>query len=373
MTTISQRILTLGTYANGDVFTVPVFTVNENADGPSVYIQANIHGAEVQGNAVIYHLLRLFEQHSPLAKITIVPYANPIGTNIKMGEYTYGRFDPTTGNNWNRNYYFNTEWVNDFVSEHKESAVNAIRDQFKARLAQQVREYLSDDALGISVGERLALELQLMAHDADIVLDLHTGPCSSQHLYVPEYAKASARYFSIPHTILVPNEFAGALDEATFCPWWELYDAFVAAGRTDLELSTLFESFTVELGSHEQIDLTQALSDAENLLAYLSYKGVFSGDTFQPKQMKRYAAYLLNFKTYYAPAGGLVEYVAPLGKPLARGQTLARSLNLRNYGNPEVISELSLPVDALPILHFSSAVVHSGSELYKFFVNYFEL
>ena len=48
--------------ANGQAMTVPVYTIKGTGNGPSVYIQANIHGAEVQGNAVIYQLMEQFKQ-----------------------------------------------------------------------------------------------------------------------------------------------------------------------------------------------------------------------------------------------------------------------------------------------------------------------
>ena len=38
----------------------------------------------------------------------------------------------------------------------------------------------------------------------------------------PEYLAHQATQFSMPHVILIPNHFAGALDEASFCPWWTL-------------------------------------------------------------------------------------------------------------------------------------------------------
>jgi hypothetical protein len=54
-----------------------------------VYIQANMHGAEVQGNAVIFQLLELLKNIELKGSITLVPYANPVGCNHKNGEYTH--------------------------------------------------------------------------------------------------------------------------------------------------------------------------------------------------------------------------------------------------------------------------------------------
>ena len=64
--------------------------------------------------------------------------------------------------------------------------------------------------------------------------------------------------FLILNTLsLIPNDFDGAMDEATFCPWWSLQQAFNDLGRKFVMGEGAFakESFTVELGSQEQIDL----------------------------------------------------------------------------------------------------------------------
>tara|TARA_R110001583_G_scaffold187837_2_gene349378 strand:+ start:1313 stop:1678 length:366 start_codon:yes stop_codon:yes gene_type:complete len=70
--------------------TVPVYSYKpEKSTAPNVYIQANMHGAEVQGNAVIFQLLELLKHCDIQADITLVPYANPIACNHKNGEYTH--------------------------------------------------------------------------------------------------------------------------------------------------------------------------------------------------------------------------------------------------------------------------------------------
>jgi predicted deacylase len=70
--------------------------------------------------------------------ITFIPLANPYATNNKHGTYTYGRYNPVTGDNWNRNYRdiikdaeFNIE---EFAQENKDLAWNDIKDKFKEKL-----------------------------------------------------------------------------------------------------------------------------------------------------------------------------------------------------------------------------------------------
>ena len=379
MNEISKEVMHVGEMASGAALTVPVYRLNGKQQGPAVYIQANMHGAEVQGNAVIFQLLEQLKTLELNGSITLVPYANPVACNHKNGEYTLGRFDPITGVNWNRMYYFDETMVEPFALAHLTHSANEIEQAFKALMLEKIAQKLNHNIYGLTTGQRIAFQLQHLAHQADIVLDLHTGPISSKHLYCPEYAKESAKYFDIPHTLLMPNSFDGALDEATFCPWWQLKQAFAKLGR-DFSITKadanqeqglmIKESFTVELGSQEQIDLDVAREDALGILSYLQYQGVINSDSYHPKTMTRYSCMLADYKALYSPMGGMVDYLAEFGKPLAAGQPLARILRMDNYGDGDPLHYISLDHSVIPILHFASASVNQGTELYKVFSKY---
>lgn len=208
-----------------------------------------------------------------------------------------------------------------------------------------------------------------MAHQADIVLDLHTGPKSCKHLYCPEYDLAAAQFFSVPYTLVIPNSVGGAMDEAAFCPWWQLSEMAKMHGR---DLAIAVSAFTLELASQERICLEDALTDARGIMAYLSHCGVIA-EQIAPVNMARLGCYLKDYKKYHAPSSGLVEYVAAVGEPLAAGQALVKLLRLDLYGTEDELKTLTLPLDCVPILHFASASVHQGTELYKVMTNLFEL
>jgi uncharacterized protein len=369
-TVISQENIVVGEVANGLPLTIPVYRLKGDGSAPSVYIQANMHGAEVQGNAVIFQLLEQLKHLKLKGDITLVPYANPIGCNQKSGEFTLGRFDPITGTNWNRMYHYNADLVTQFANEHTHYDDAMLRSAFKRALIAEVDRKLNGPAYLLNTGKRIALNLQKLAHQADIVLDLHTGPISSKHLYCPSYATDSARYFNIEHVLLIPSDFDGAMDEANFCPWWHLSDALSAQGR---ELAIPVEAFTVELGSQEKIDLDEALNDANSILSYLNHKGVLHDAVHVPTNITRYACYLKDYLVYYAPMGGMVEYLAPLGEHIKAGAPIAKILRMERYLSEQPLQTLTLDSDAIAILHFASASVNQGTELYKFFTNVFEL
>jgi len=359
--------------ASGAALTVPVYRIKGDSESPSVYIQANMRGAEVQGNAVIFQLLEILKDTHIKGNITLVPYANPVGCNHKNGEYTLGRFDPITGVNWNRMYHFDEQLIETFVAEFAGQPDVEIEQVFKQRLLASIDQKLDHNHFGLTTGQRIAYHLQRLAHEADLVLDLHTGPISSKHLYCPEYAQASASYFNIPHTILIPNGFDGALDEATFCPWWTLQEKLQEIGSSFSITSKLVnkESFTVELGSQEQIDLDEAYQDALSILTYLQHKNIVEKPLLKPKKLTRYACYLKNYKAFYSPMGGMVDYLAEFGKPLPAGESLVQILRMDNYGDGDPLHQITLEHEVLPILHFASASVNQGTELYKVFTKYF--
>jgi hypothetical protein len=372
-----KNVMSVGEMASGVKLTVPVYSFKseQRSTAPTVYIQANMHGAEVQGNAVIFQLLELLQHCHLNSDITLVPCANPVGCNHKNGEYTLGRFDPITGVNWNRMYHYNQQRVNDFAEHNFEASDEQIKNNFQQLLLNEIDQKLEHNIWGITTGQRIAYQLQRLAHQADIVLDLHTGPISSKHLYCPEYAQDSAKFFDIEHTILIDNAFDGAMDEATFCPWWSLQQAMKSLGRQCTMGQGAFkhESFTVELGSQEQIDLEVAKEDAKSILAYLVYQGVIDDQKYQPRQMTRFACYLKDYKALYSPMGGMVDYLAEFGQPIIAGEPLARILRMDNYGDDEALHYISVDQDVIPILHFASASVNQGTELYKMFTDYFTL
>jgi predicted deacylase len=93
----------------------------------------------------------------------------------------------------------------------------------------------------------------------------------------------------------------------------------------------------------------------------------------KPANITRYACNLDDYFAYYAPIGGMVEYIAPLGGHIKAGEPIAHILRMERYLSEQPLQTLTLDCDAIAILHFASASVNQGTELYKFFTNVFEL
>lgn len=371
MNRFEKDYLVVAQNASGRNMHVPLYRLIGNQSGPKVYIQSSIHGAEVQGNVVIYHLLKQLTQLPLCGEVILVPNCNPVGTNIKAGEYTLGRFDPVNGTNWNRGYFYDAALVEAFADSvsHLDSPAQ-LKANFRAQIKAQIQHKL-DQAWGLGLAQQLNLKLQQLAFDADIVLDLHNGPVSTRHIYVPEYARASATQFNIPHVILIPNQFAGALDEATFCPWWHLSELLTNKFQQPVNFD--IEAFTLEMGSQEVISFSDGKYDALSILAYLNYKGCLLQRDIRPDNMTRHGVYLKDYKVLYTQQGGIVEYLAKPGEKINTGELMAKVLNVDELDNDRAETDICAPCDLIPMLHFPSASVLSGTQLYKCFTNYFAL
>lgn len=372
---------------SGGSLTIPVFRFKGQGKGPVTYIQANVHGAEVQGNAVIYELMRYLQQYPPQGDFILVPQANPFGANQKFGEYTVGRFDPTTGTNWNRAYWYGTcldeasrkdpDQINleQFTKHHEKDPWEEIKRKFKKALNQGIqRRLLKKNFYGMDASNMLSLTLQSLSCQADIVLDLHTGPISTRYIYLPEYALPSAKYFNIPHMLVMPHQFEGAMDEASFCPWWDLQKSFAALGR---KISMDFESYTLEHGGQERIDFNEAKSDCQNMIQYLKFKGAVNSkfpDLIKVEQAELYACKLKNYEGLYSPMGGLVEFKIAPGQLVKKGDLLCQILNYNNITDDQNLEKgvtgLRALEDSLIINHFPTASVHEGTELMRFFTQF---
>lgn len=371
MNQFTKSYLVVAQNASGRNMNVPLYHFKGSEPGPKLYIQSSIHGAEVQGNVVIYHLIQYLKTIDIKGEVILVPNCNPVGTNIKAGEYTLGRFDPVNGTNWNRGYYFDPELIQAFAdSVADDESLLSIKQRFRDQIKQRLEDKLAQ-TWGLGLAQQLNLKLQQLAFDADYVIDIHNGPVSTRHIYVPEYAQDSATLFNIPHVILIPNSFAGALDEATFCQWWTLTEMLRARGHGSVDFGV--EAFTLEMGSQEVINFTDGDYDARSMLSFMSAKGCLQSAVFKPDNITRVAVTLENYKILYTKQGGIVEYQAKPGQKISAGDILATILNVDELENDKATEQLLAPCDLIPILHFPSASVLSGTQLYKCFTHYFEL
>ena len=192
-----RRDVTVRTNATGHELTAPVFVARGRQERPLAYVQANVHGGELQGNAAILALFELLEREPLRGTVILVPRVNPVSANQQVGDYVAGVYDFLTGNNFNRGYLYLTGPsrsasaacyvdVDSFATAHQSSPVGEIREGFRESLKAAL-DAIEKETLAWGADSRLefALAIQRMAVEADLVLDLHTGDRAPRYLYVP--------------------------------------------------------------------------------------------------------------------------------------------------------------------------------------------
>ncbi|MFT6069155.1 MAG: putative deacylase [Bacteriovoracaceae bacterium] len=363
---------------NGDYLWLNLFRINSGKKGPHVHIQANVHGAELQGNLVIHELMDFFINTPFEGSITFIPFANPSAVNQKSGMYTQGRYNPVSGKNWNRNYFellkdkrseFNLE---DFVTKNISEDEDDIKEKFKSvlfNICDELEKKTSSRAHQDEDGH-FNLLLQKVASTADIVLDLHTGPIATRYIYTTDYQLESALNFKFPHYLVIPPEFDGAMDEASFMPWFNLSEEFKKQGR---DLRGGFESYTIELGSEERISFDEAKLDSKRILNYLKTKNVHDQSIEDLPNLTIKTCLLKDYRSYYAPRGGLYEFCFSPGEAFKKGDVLAKSLNFKpvkgNETFSKAIEEVHAAEDGIVINHSTSASLAGGHPLYQVMEN----
>lgn len=354
----------------GEALTVRVHTIKGDEAGPHIHIQASVHGAEIQGNAVILQLMQKLQDFSLKGSISFVPICNPYATATKNGTYTYGRFNPVTGHNWNRNFFDLIEKherkdFETFVDEYKNQSWPEIKTAYKSFLQEKLKnlrdQMIAEDSLHDNIN--INILLQSLAAKADGILDMHTGPSATRYLYSAEFQKKIAQMLLFKHVLVIPNEFAGAMDEACFMPWIHLQNELAKHGK-EVELDV--EAFTLEFGSEETFSMDWAQKDVESVLNYLSYKGVIKRDL---KEHRPNYCLLKNYKTLYAPRGGLVDYRFAPGDHFKQGDVLASFYCFDQLNPAKPIEstrhDVTAKQDGIIINRCPSSAVHQGMELYQ--------
>lgn len=368
--------------ANGEQTKLRVYDLHSALPGPFAYFQASVHGAEIQGNLVIQKLFNFFKSHPFKGTLRFVPLANPMASRHKMGQYTYGRFNPVTGNNWNRNYLdlfsekstaIHGHDLSSFVKKFKKAKLSEIKKNFKLYINQALKAYVKKKFKDIlPENGAFNFKLQELAAPADIVLDLHTGPRACRYIYSAYYAKDEALHFSFPHILSIPHEFAGAMDEATFMPWIHLHREL---GRKDISLTELFLSYTLEFGSEEVISSEDAEKDMNGILRFLRtrdvYHGPIKGSDWIDESEKIAICELKDYRTYYAPHGGLTEFHLSPSSAYKKGDLMATQYVTSSKKNV-IFEEKKIQADCSGIVinHYTSGLVPQGAELFQVMQNY---
>ena len=293
--------------------------------GCKVYIQTALHADELPGMMVMHHLraqLDSLEAAGQLnGEVVLVPVANPIGLNQHLMYAHLGRFELNTGENFNRHYPDFAAVVFDAVhpqltgdADHNRRVIRQAVGQWL--LAQQPRTELAC----------LRLQLLRLAHDADVVLDLHCDFEAAMHMYIEEPyvhsedAAALARCLGA-EAVLYAKGSGSALcfDESLSGLWWRLAERVGA--EAPVPLTCL--SSTVELRGQADVGGDLATQDAEHLVKFLKHLGVVAGEAAALPAALCQPTPLAGVQTLRAPHAGVIDYLLRPGTRVRTGEAIA--------------------------------------------------
>jgi predicted deacylase len=297
--------------------------------GKKVYIQGSLHADEVPGMLVAQVLrkeLAALEAAGQISgEIILVPAANPIGLAQAIHGAAFGRFDLTTGVNFNRAY----KHVADDLKTSLAGKLGADAGANVALIREHARASIAA-WLPKTDAETLKKTLMSLAIDADIVLDLHCDNEAVLHIYAgTPLAEAIAPLSAIlgSHATLLAYEAGGEpFDEACSRLWWDLDRHF----QHQFPIPAACLSTTVELRGEQEVSYELANKDAAGLLQFLTLQGVLRADDVVAQAAAAMlpaplceATPLEGVEPLYAPHAGILVYTRELGARVAAGDAIA--------------------------------------------------
>jgi predicted deacylase len=339
------QLINLQTLASGDKLELKIYKFLGKNKGKKTYIQANLHGAEIVGNIVIYELINFLSGLSDEqleGEIWLVPVCNPTGVNQRYSFFSTGRYNPYDGYNWNRifwDYLDEKPDLDSFVFENINEKKNIIEQKYFNLIKTNFQVKLSkiNPNRSISFSEHYRNTLQSLSLNSHYVIDIHSASILAiDYLYCFCSREASADYFLFDYAILM-NKYDGyAFDEAFLNPWLVLEKKFAQQGRN---IRFEVESWTLELGAGMVANpesVNQGISGIKN---YLVAKNMLKLNREAQRKQTKFIP-KNKIKSYYAPQGGIIRHRLPLNTRVNQGDILYQILSFNKQEELPTIMEI---------------------------------
>ena len=351
--------------ASGDTFALQVYKFIGNNPGKKVYIQANLHGAEIVGNAVIYELINSFsslEEDTIAGEIWLVPVCNPLGTNQRGHLFSTGRFNSYDGMNWNRIFWdYEKECIDleEFARSQINNPTELIRKNYLQKIQTAWQKQLEKIQKPSSAPWRQQYRYQLQSRclDADYVIDIHSSSTQSiDFIYCFQERQNNAKYFLLDYGILMDKYDGDAFDEAFLKPWLALENEFSKLGK-DIKFD--IESWTLELGSGMTINPESVAKGVAGIKNYLASKKVWQNSAINHS----YSINLLSRKNlinYYAPTGGMIQNRLGLGVKVKAGDRVYQLLSFNKQQELPNVIDICAETDGIIFDTSTNQCVNQG-------------
>jgi len=320
---IKQHILPASSMGNERSLTVIRYGAQNAAK--KAYIQAGLHADEAPGFVVMHHLMNMLDQADAAktidGQIILVPVANPIGVSQWRDETLQGRFDFFNSINFNRRHLDMTAQIADRIKDQLQKTP----EENVALIRKAAGEVLGSMAPK-DEAEYLKHRLLSLAHDADIMLDLHCDDQAVMHIYLgtplwPGAADLSAR-LGAEVTLLAEDSGVTPFDEACSRIWWQLAEKF-----PDHPIPSACLSATVELRGKADVSYQYGAQDAENIFLFLQGRGFIQGEAPELPPLQNEATPLRGVEHIKAPVPGVAVFSKQPGDRINKGEVIAEIVN----------------------------------------------
>ena len=360
---MAQKIetLTFSGDSPGAEFKVPVYRFGTPRARPKAYLQAALHADEQPGMMALFHLIDLLRDLDAKGliqgEIIVIPAVNPFGL-AQITHHTHlGRYHAPLGQNYNRGWPSLTTGLADAVADQlnddEDQNVQIIRKALAARI-DSLPQTRSFDAW--------RKQILRLAYDADMVLDLHCDEPSLVHIFImpqliPAWHDLSA-WIGAAATLTAEDSGGGSFDEVFPTPWVQLQRAF-----PDHPIPLATGAATLEFRGRADVSDTQGLHDAQNLLGFLSGRGMIA-DKPQEAPALLAEASPLEATTYIRMLRpGLLSYDIQLGDHVKAGQHVASLIAMDTIPHERV--SITAPIDGQILSTNSEKYVRPGDSVAK--------
>lgn len=339
--------LPIAELTSGDCLSIQVYQYIGSKPGKKAYLQSNLHGAEIVGNAVIYQIIELLsslEETQLQGEIWLVPACNPMSTNQRSHHFSTGRFNAYNGENWNRifwDYEREGDSIADFARSQLDRNPSQIRENYRRQIAFDFEHLLKkiNSPSSVSLSDHYRYHLQSLCLDADYVIDIHSSTNQGiDYLYCFPNQEKSAQYFLLDRGIIFDEYDGCAFDEAFLKPWLALEQQLKILGKS---IQFGIESWTLELGAGMQMNPDSVFRGVRGIKNYLVHKEILDLPNFPLCQTFSHSLKLVpksHLKKYYAPRGGTIPSRVRLGTFVETGQWLYQLLCLnKEVRLPEIV------------------------------------
>ena len=328
--------------ASGDFLSLQIYKFFGAKSGKKVYIQSNLHGAEIVGNAVISQLIDFLitlDNTQLTGEIWLVPVCNPLAVNQRNHHFSTGRFNIYDSKNWNR-IFWDYEKQHDHIEEFACTQIDLDIDTIKSNFSQKIKS--SFDSLlekinspsSVQLTDKYRYKLQSLYLDADYVIDLHSHTGEGiEYLYCFRNREDSANLFLLNYGILFDEYDGDAFDESFIKPWLALENAL--SKFTGEKIRFDIEAWTLELGTGMQMNPDSVSKGVRGIKNYLTQKGILEiQDITQPETRSHQISFrsLSQIKKYWSPGGGMILSKAKLGTLVNQGDLLYEVLTFNKIG-----------------------------------------